>query len=288
MVKEFLSRRHKEEDPAAEMSFVDHLEALRWHIVRSLLAILLLAIIIFWQHQWVFDNIIAGPINKDFVSYRGFCNLSHFLHLGDALCMPPLEVSMQTTTFGGQFISLFTIAFVGGFIVAFPYIFWEFWNFVKPALKPGELKNTRFAIFWVSFFFFCGTAFGYFVLAPFTFNFLANFKISGLNLMQTKPTLDDYLNNLTDILIGCGLAFELPVLAFVLTKIGLITPNFLRRYRRYAIVIILFIAAFITPSPDWISQTIVFIPLFSLYEISIWISNKVFKEQKEKELKEWS
>jgi sec-independent protein translocase protein TatC len=286
MAKFFFNRNNDQD--TAEMGFVDHLEALRWHIVRSILAILVFAVLIFWQHAWVFDNIIAGPINPNFVSYKGFCNLSHFLHIGDALCMPPLQVSMQTTTFGGQFLSLFTIAFVGGFMVAFPYIFWEFWRFIRPALKPKELKHTKFVIFWVSFFFFCGAAFGYFVLAPFTFNFLANFQISGLNIMVTKPTLDDYLSNLSDILLGCGLAFELPVVSFALTKVGLISPRFLRRYRRYAIVIILFIAAFITPSPDWISQTIVFIPLMSLYEISIWVSSKAKKDQEKKDQEEWS
>ncbi len=286
MGKSFFNRNRQEGE--AEMAFIDHLEALRWHIIRSLLAIVVIAVVIFLKIQWVFDNIIAGPINPNFVSYKSLCDFSHFLHLGNSLCMPPVEINMQTTTFGGQFLSSFTIAFVGGFIVAFPYIFWEFWQFIKPALKPGELKNTRFAIFWVSFFFFCGAAFGYFVLGPFTFNFLASFNVSALHIMQTRPTLNDYLDNLTDIILGCGLAFELPVMAFILTKVGLITPIFLRRSRKYAIVIILIVAAFITPSPDWISQTIVFIPLFTLYEISIWVSRKVYKEQQKKDLEEWS
>lgn len=270
------------------MSFVDHLEELRWHIIRSLLAILILAVIIFINIQWVFDNIIAGPINPNFISYRLFCNASHGLHLGDALCLPPLSISMQTTTFGGQFFGSFSIAFVGGLIGAFPYVFWEFWRFVKPALKPSELKGSRFVIFWVSFFFFMGAAFGYFVLGPFTFNFLANFQVSALNIVQTKPTINDYLDNLTNLILGCGIAFEMPVLAYALTKIGLITPNFLRRSRKYAIVVILVIAAVITPSPDWISQTIVFIPLISLYEFGVFVSGRVYKQEQKKELEEWS
>lgn len=272
----------------AEMSFVDHLEELRWHIIRSLLAILILAAIIFIKIQWVFDNIIAGPINQNFISYRVFCNLSHSLHLGEALCLPPLSINMQTTTFGGQFFGSFSIAFVGGLIGAFPYIFWEFWRFVKPALKPSELRGTRFVIFWVSFFFFMGAAFGYFVLGPFTFNFLANFQVSALNIVQTKPTINDYLDNLTNLILGCGIAFEMPVLAYALTKVGLITPSFLRRSRKYAIVVILVIAAVITPSPDWISQTIVFIPLFSLYEFGVFVSGRVYKQEQKKELEEWS
>ena len=285
MASGFFERRSK---GRAEMSFVDHLEELRWHIIRSLLAILTFAVIIFIKIQWVFDNIIAGPINKNFISYRAFCNFSHWLGLGDKLCLPPLSISMQTTTFGGQFFGSFSIAFVGGLIAAFPYIFWEFWRFIKPALKPNELRGTQFVIFWVSFFFFLGAAFGYFVLGPFTFNFLANFQVSALNIVQTKPTINDYLDNLTNLILGCGIAFEMPVLAYALTKIGLITPAFLRRSRKYAIVIILVVAAIITPSPDWISQTIVFIPLFSLYEFGVIVSARVYKQEQKKELEEWS
>jgi len=177
---------------------------------------------------------------------------------------------------------------VGGLIAAFPYIFWEFWRFIKPALKPNELRGTQFVIFWVSFFFFLGAAFGYFVLGPFTFNSLANFQVSALNIVQTKPTINDYLDNLTNLILGCGIAFEMPVLAYALTKIGLITPAFLRRSRKYAIVIILVVAAIITPSPDWISQTIVFIPLFSLYEFGVFVSGRVYKQEQKKELEEWS
>src|SRR6476620_3103345 len=272
----------------SEMSFVDHLEELRWHIIRSLLAILVFAAVIFFNIKWVFDNIIAGPISPNFISYRAFCNFSHWLHLGDSLCLPPLSINMQTTTFGGQFFGSFSVAFVGGLIAAFPYIFWEFWRFVKPALKPSELKGTRFVIFWVSFFFFFGSAFGYFVLGPFTFNFLANFQISGLNMVVTKPTINDYLDNLTNLILGCGIAFEMPVLSYALTKIGLITPHFLRRSRKYAIVIILVVAAIITPSPDWYSQTIVFLPLMGLYELGVTVSSRVYKQEQKKELEEWS
>jgi sec-independent protein translocase protein TatC len=285
MATGFFDRRSR---GRAEMSFVDHLEELRWHIIRSLLAILILAVIIFIKIQWVFDNVIAGPINPKFVSYRAFCNFSHWLGLGDKLCLPPVSISMQTTTFGGQFFGSFSIAFVGGLIGAFPYIFWEFWRFVKPALKPNELRGTNFVIFWVSFFFFLGAAFGYFVLGPFTFNFLASFQVSALNIVQTKPTINDYLDNLTNLILGCGIAFEMPVLSYALTKIGLITPTFLRRSRKYAIVVILVVAAVITPSPDWYSQTIVFIPLMSLYELGVAVSARVYKIGQKKELEEWS
>lgn len=270
-----------------EMSFIDHLEELRGHIIRSIISILVMAVVIFIYRNWIFDNIIVGPINKDFVSYKALCNFSHWLGIVDALCMPPVEVTMQSTTFGGQFLSTISMAIVGGIIMAFPYIFWEFWRFVKPALKDKEIKNTRFIIFWVSFFFFCGAAFGYFLLGPFTFNFLAGFQLGTENMIVTRPTFSDYLDNLTNIILGCGLAFELPVLAHVLTQIGIVTPAFLRGARKYAVVIILIVAAFITPSPDWMSQLIVFIPLFLLYELSILVSAKVYRKLEKEEDKEW-
>ena len=271
----------------AEMSFIDHLEELRMHIIRSVLAILIMAIVVFVYRDWVFDVVIKGPIRPNFISYEMLCRFSHWAHMGDAMCMPPVKVQFQSPSFGGQFIGSISMSFILGIILAFPYIFWEFWRFVKPALKAKELRNTRFIIFWVSFFFFIGAAFGYFLLGPFTFNFLAGFQLGTEGTIMTLPTLGDYLDNLTNIILGCGLAFELPVLAFALTKIGLITPGFLRKTRKYAVVIILLVAAFITPSPDWMSQMIVFIPLWSLYELSIIISARVYKDEQKRE-EEWS
>ncbi len=269
------------------MTFIDHLEELRSHIIRSALAILAMGILIFVYHNWVFDNLVKGPINPDFITYRALCKLSHWAHMGDALCMPPVKVNLQSNTFGGQFLGSISMSLVGGIILAFPFIFWEFWRFVKPALKEKEVSNTRFVIFWVSFFFFAGAAFGYFLLGPFTFNFLAGFQLGTGGTIVTLPTFADYIDNLTNIILGCGLAFELPVLAFILTKIGLISPSFLRKTRKYAVVIILIIAAFITPSPDWMSQMIVFTPLWILYELSIIVSARVKKEQDLKEDEEW-
>lgn len=282
-----LFNRNRGEEKA-EMTFIDHLEELRQHIIRSVIAILVMAAIIFIYRDWVFDNVITGPINPDFISYRLLCDFSHWAHMGDALCMPPVTINMQTTTFGGQFLSSISLALIGGILIAFPYIFWEFWRFIKPALKDKELKNTRFIIFWVSFFFFTGAAFGYFLLGPFTFNFLGSFTLGTKGVLETRPTLTDYLDNLTNLILGCGIAFELPVLAFILTKIGLITPAYLRSIRKYAAVIILLAAAIITPSPDWMSQLIVFIPLFTLYELSILVSARVTKQRIKEDEEEWS
>ena len=280
MALSFLKKRSQNE----EMTFIDHLEELRWHIVRSLLAIIVCAILIFINMDWFFDLIILGPIRPDFISYTGLCRFSQWIGIGDALCMPTVQSQLQATTFGSQFMSSITISFIGGFIVSFPYVFWEIWKFIKPALTPKELNNTRGAIFFVSFFFFTGAAFGYFLLAPFTFSFLGNYHLGSSNILETRPMLSDYIDNLVNITLGAGLAFQLPVVAYVLTRIGLITPGFLKTYRKYAFVAILVVAAIITPSPDWMSQMLVCVPLILLYELSIVISKRVFAIEERKML----
>ncbi|WP_416440368.1 twin-arginine translocase subunit TatC [Phnomibacter sp. MR] len=288
MALKLLERRKDGLEEGAEMSFIDHLEELRWHIMRSVIAVLVGAITVFVYIDEVMDVIIFGPIEKGFVTYSWLCEMGQKMGIGDSLCLPTPNIQMQTTTFGGQFVSSITIAFVCGIIVAFPYIFWEVWRFIKPALKPAELKATRGAIFWVTLFFMLGVAFGYFLLAPFTFSFLANYTIGTKNIIETRPALNDYIDNLVDITVGAGLAFELPVVSFVLTRIGLITPRFLREYRKYAYVGLLVIAAVITPSPDLSSQLLVVFPLILLYEFSVIVSARISKKIVAEEEKEWS
>jgi sec-independent protein translocase protein TatC len=285
--KSFFQRIRGRETDDSEMSFIDHLEALRWHIVRSILAILIAAILFFIFIDWIFDNVIMGPTRSEFISYRLLCSFSHTLGLGDSLCMPPITMNLQVTSVSGTFMSSLTIAFVGGLIVAFPYVIYEIWKFVKPALKPNELKYTGGVISWISVFFFTGAAFGYFLLAPFTFSFLANYKIGTAGILDYRPTLKDYLETLIDITLGAGLAFELPMASWILSKIGIITPAFLKTYRKYAYVALLMIAAVITPSPDWGSQLVVVVPLVLLYELSIVISARVYKAE-QKKWEEWS
>ncbi len=280
MALSFLSKRSGEK---TEMSFIDHLEELRWHLMRMVIAVLTMAMLIFAFQDEVFDKVILGPLSKDFISYIALCNFSNWIGMGDAICMPPPNVNLQATAFGTQFISSISIAFIGGFIAAFPYVFWEVWRFIKPALSDKERKSARGAIFWVSLFFFSGAGFGYFILAPFTFSFLSNFTLGTQHIIKTIPTLDDYIDNLTNVTLGAGLAFQLPVVSFVLSKIGIITPKFLRTYRKFAVVAILVVAAIITPSPDWMSQMIVFLPLFLLYELGILISARVYKQKKKEE-----
>ena len=277
--KAFFKKIRGTQTEGAEMSFVDHLEVLRWHLFRSAIVLITVGIFVFIYVDWIFDNIIFAPAKKDFVTYIGLCNLSHKLHLGDALCMPPVDIQLLGTTVSGPFMSAISISFMGAIIIAFPYLMWELWRFVKPALSTKEINYAKGSIGWVSLCFFTGAAFGYYLLAPFTFNFLANFQLGKLGVYKYMPTLDDYIDTLTSLILGCGLAFELPVLAYVLSKLGLITPQFLKNYRKYAFVIILIVAAVITPSPDWTSQTIVAVPLIILYEISIFISKRVYKKR---------
>jgi sec-independent protein translocase protein TatC len=269
------------------MSFIDHLEALRWHIIRAVLFVLIAAIVFFVFIDFLFDQVIMGPTRNDFISYRVLCSLSHSLGMGESLCMPPMTMNLQVTSVSGTFMSSITIALVSSLVVGFPYLCWEVWRFVKPALKPHELRHTRGLIFWVSLFFFIGAAFGYFVMAPFTFNFLSNYKIGTAALLEYRPTLSDYLDTLIDITLGAGLAFELPAASWVLSNMGLITPGFLREYRKYAYVALLVVAAIITPSPDWGSQMVVVLPLVMLYEISILISARVARKEAKK-WEEWS
>ncbi len=277
----------KEGTSKEEMTFFDHIEELRWHIVRSVLVWASAAISIFIFRGFIFDDVILAPTKSNFVSYQALCRFGKWLHLGDSFCMPPVVIDFQYNTVTGPFSSALSIAMIGGLIVAFPFIFWELWRFIKPALSPKEIKYARGSIFWVSLCFFSGAAFAYYLLAPFTFNFLATFTIGTSQSIKYMPSINDYVETLTNLTLGCALAFQLPILAFVLAKIGLITGSLLRKYFKFAFVIILVVAAIITPSPDWTSQFLVAIPLLILYWISIILASRVEK-QKAKAEKEWS
>ena len=277
--RSILNNNSNNNPPHKEMSVIDHLEALRWHIMRAAIAIAIAAIGMFIYVDWIFDNVIFAPAKASFISYTALCNFGHTLHIGDALCMPPINIHLQGNTISGPFMSAITISITGGIILAFPYIFWELWKFIKPALTNKEAKAVTSSIGWVSLCFFTGAAFGYFLLAPFTFNFLGNYSLGSTGAYTYLPTLDDYIDTLTSIILGCAIGFELPVIAFVLSKIGIVTPSLLKKYRKYAYVIILALAAIITPSPDWTSQMIVTIPLIFLYEISIVLSKKVERQK---------
>lgn len=269
------------------MTFFDHVEELRWHIMRSVMAWLVAAIALFVNIDWIYDNIILAPANDKFVTYGVLCRFGQWLHLGNAFCMPPVKIDFQVTEMNGTFSSAINIAMIGGIILAFPYIFWELWRFIKPALSNKEKRYGRGSIFWVSLCFFTGAAFGYYLLAPFTFNFLASFTLGKSGMIKYFPSINDYIESLTNLILGCGIAFELPILCYVLAKIGLVSGTFLKKYFKFAFVIILIVAAVITPSPDWTSQFLVAIPLVILYWISIALASRV-ERRKLKEEKEWS
>lgn len=270
-------------DGAGEMAFTDHIEALRWHIIRSVIVIAVVSIVVFFRIEWIFTHIILGPANDDFISYRMLCHFGKLMHI-DALCMEALKIKFQNTELSGQFMMSFSASAMIGFIISFPYVFWEFWKFLKPALKQSELKYARGIVFWSSLLFFIGVSFAYFLIAPFTINFFANYQLSPQ--FENIITIDNYYGTMSDLIFGLGIVFELPILVYFLSKIGLLTPAFMREQRRIAIVIIMVVAAVITP-PDWFSIFLVAIPLILLYEAGIIISARILKDKKAKEQLDW-
>jgi sec-independent protein translocase protein TatC len=281
---DFFNKRKKETD-TGEMSFIDHLEQLRWHVVRAVIAVLIGAIVVFIYAKEIVNNILFAPADKSFVTYKWLCDVSHFLGLGDAVCLAGVDAKFQSNTMTGQFVSTFSIAFIGGFVIAFPYVFWEFWKFIRPALSEKELKKTRGVIFWVSVLFFGGVLFGYYILTPFMVNFYFSYTLS--DKITNIPNFSDYIENLIYTTVGIGILFQMPLLMMVLARVGILTAQFLRKYRRHAFVIIVIAAAIITPSTDPFSLIIVTIPLYLLFEASIILAARVNKKQ-EKKMQEWS
>lgn len=277
--RKYLNKRNKK-DPNVEMSFIDHIEDLRWHIVRSLIAIILGGIVLFINSSWVFDHIILGPAKPDFISYIALCKLGELIHT-TSLCMEEVNLSFQNTALSGQFMMSFSVSFMLGFIIAFPYVFWEFWRFIKPALTEKEKKNARGIVFWSSALFFVGILFAYYVIAPFTINFFANYTLSPS--FKNIITMSNYYDTMFDLVLGVGVVFELPVVVYFLSKIGMLSPEIMKAKRNYAVLIIIVLAAVITP-PDVFSLVLVCLPLMLLYQISIGISRRARKSLLESEL----
>ena len=276
LIDNFLAKRGgaNADNPEGEMAFTDHLEALRWHLFRSIVAIFVAAIFVFVNISWVFDNIILGPAKKDFLSYRALCYLADVFST-PALCLQEIKLEFQNTQLSGQFLISFSSSIMIGFIVAFPYVFWEFWKFIKPALKETELKLARGIVFWSSMLFFIGVLFAYYIIVPFTINFFANYTLSAQ--FHNIITISNYYDTLFDVILGMGIVFELPILIYFLTKIGIVTPMFLRDKRRYAILVIVVLSAFISP-PDAFSLFFIAVPLVFLYEVGIIISARIAKK----------
>ena len=261
---------------AGEMSFLDHLEELRWLLVRSCIAILVGACVAFAFSGFIFDEIIFAPQSGDFVTYRFFCDLANKYDLDKSFCIKELPFEIQSRSMDGQFSTDIWTSITAGFILAFPFILWEFWKFISPALYDKEKKYAVSFIIFTSLLFFLGVLFGHYLITPLSLNFLANYRIS--DVVKNDIDLDSYLSLVKTTAISCGLVFELPIVMYFLSKVGLVSASFLRNYRRYAYVIILVIAAIVTP-PDIVSQMIVTIPLAILYETSIFIAARMDKKR---------
>ncbi|WP_367773757.1 twin-arginine translocase subunit TatC [Flavobacterium sp. WC2421] len=261
-----------------EMSFLDHLEDLRWLLVRSTVAIIIMAFFTYFISDYLFDVVIFGPTRPSFFTYTFFCELSHSIGFADSICITEMPFIIQNTEMEGQVNVFIWICILAGFILSFPYILWEIWKFISPALYTNEKKNAKIFIFFSSLLFFLGVLFGYFVVIPMSVNFVATFTVS--DVVKNQFTLDSYIGMVKTSVLASGLFFELPIIIYFLTKLGLVTPTFLRTYRKYAIVLVLIIAAIVTP-PDVVSQTIVAIPMLLIYEASIWISVFVVKNKKD-------
>src|SRR5690554_4298711 len=259
-----------------EMSFLDHLEALRWVLIRSTLAIVIGAAISFFFMDFIFDVIIFGPKDPNFITYRFFCELGQLFGADEGLCITELNFEIQSRKMGSQFSTAIWMGITAGFILGFPFILWEVWKFIRPALYETEKKNAKWFIIAASFLFFVGILFGYFMLAPLSINFLGNFSVS--DQVNNEFDIDSYIGTVKTCALASGLIFELPILMYFLGRLGIVDAPALRKYRKIAIVLILIIASIITP-PDVVSQIVVAIPLLILYEISIYIVKWVTKDK---------
>lgn len=263
-----------------EMAFLDHLEELRWHIVRSVIVIMIFMIIAFIYTPWIFQNIVFAPANVNFPTFKWLCKLGELTGSEESLCAKPFPFKIQSRYMTGQFTMQFLASFVIGFIVAFPYVFWEIWRFIKPGLHLNEAKNSRGAVFAVSFLFLLGISFGYYVLCPMMTWFFSSYSIS--DVIVNEFDITSYVSTFIALVFGSGLLFQLPVVVYFMTKIGLVTPLFMRTYRKHSYIVILIIGAIVTP-PDPLSQMLISTPLFLLYEISIFISAYVMRQKRKEE-----
>lgn len=263
-------------EPPKEMTFLDHLEELRWTLVRSAIAITVCMIVAFVYKDVVFDTIILAPQRPDFITYRVFCHVATRLGLDRSFCMQSTGFTLMNTQMGGQFMTHLMVSFAVGAIVAVPYVLWELWRFIGPGLKMGEQKAVRGVVFFASALFLSGVAFGYYVMAPMSIQFLGTYKVS--DSVPNMVDLNSYIGTITSLTLWTGVVFELPMVVVFLARVGIVGPKFLSTYRRHAYVVILFIGAIITP-PDVTSQLLVSIPLMGLYEMSILLAARTEKKR---------
>jgi len=272
-----LDQDYIEPEEDKEMSFFDHIDVLRKYLIRSAYALVIMSIVAFIYMDFIFHEVITGPIKNDFLSYQLVCKLSHYLYNSDQYCFQELKFDLLNTEMAGQFMMSFKLAFIVGIVLAMPFILYQIWLFIKPALTVKERKNTRGFVFYTTALFAMGISFGYFVLCPISVNFFFNYSLS--------PTIKNFISIqnivafISLLVLGTGLIFELPILMYFLARIGLISSSFLKKYRKYAFVIILIVSAIVTP-PDVVSQIILTIPLYSLFELGVLIAARVERQQK--------
>jgi len=261
------------------MSFLDHLEDLRWHLLRSVIAILLAGVAAFVAKDFVFDVLLFGPKNNDFLTYRLLCQVSNFLGFDDSFCISELPFRIQSRTMAGQFSAHIWTSITLGFVIAFPYVIYQFWKFISPGLYTYERKTASGFVGVSSLLFFMGVLFGYYVVTPLSVRFLGTYTVS--SEVFNDFDLSSYTALIRASVLASGLIFELPILIYFLTKVGLVTPELMRKYRKISLVLVMFLSAVITP-PDVASQIIVAIPVLILYELSIFISKRVIKNMAKK------
>ncbi|MFM2305758.1 MAG: twin-arginine translocase subunit TatC [Bacteroidota bacterium] len=270
------------ENPEAEMGFFEHVEALRWHLLRSAIAVVICASVVGYYYDIVFDKIILGITSKDFPTYRLMCQVGERLNLKEAICIDKdIPLVLQNISMFGQITLLFQYSLIIGLVLAFPYIIFELWRFIAPALNEQQQKKTSQIILACSFFFFIGVLFCYFIIIPFSVNFAVNFSIS--SKIQNIFTIENYIDFFTVMLLAIGAVFELPMIVYFLSRLGILGAQTMRNVRRYAVVVILIVAGVITPSPDVFTQAMVAVPIYLLYEFSIFIAARNDKKR-EKEL----
>lgn len=271
-----------------EMSFWDHLEELRWTLFRSILALFIFAIGSFAFMRQLFDQVILAPCSSDFIFYRWLCHLNEWLRdispYVDVLpdfCNDNFHVEIFNIRLASQFFTHMTTSFWLALVLTFPYLMWEIWKFISPALYENEKKNVRWVFVFGTIMFFVGCAVGYFVVFPMTLRFLATYQLSA-NIIE-QVSLDSYMDNFLLLIFIMGVVFEMPLVSWLLSKIGILHRGFFHNYRRHAIVGLLIAAAFITPSSDPFTLGVVFFPLYGLYELSAFFVRPEPKEDEDED-----
>lgn len=274
--------KEKGKNLEAEMSFFDHLEVLRWHLIRSSIAVVIFMVLSFVYYDYIFGHIIMGPARNDFWTYRAMCRLGEWLHRD--FCFSEIKIRLINNELAGQFTLQINSSLLIGIMCGVPYMLWEVWRFIKPALHEKERRAAQGFVFYATALFFLGVLFGYYIITPLSVNFLIGYSVS--SIIENMPTIDNYLSSISTLTLGSGIIFELPIIIYVLSTLGIMTPRLMRTSRRYAVVLILIIAAIVTPTPDALTMTVVAIPLYILFETSILVAARVERRKLKKEQEE--